>query len=286
MIDKKTVLITGANAGMGKATAIALAKAGMSVIMLCRSPQRGEKALQEVKEQSGSQDVSLVLCDLSDMADIQRFCVVFKEKHPILDVLINNAGVLSFERQETKDGLELHFGVCHVGHFLLTMSLLSCMGPSSRIVMVGSVAHKVGRIDFGDLDMKSHYSVVRAYSRAKLCNLLFTKELAKRLAGTGITVNCVHPGAVVTNIGARRASGKDGNFALRRAAGKLLGFMVRTPEKGAETAIYVSTNDALKSITGAYFANCKIAKPGKWAEDSKLAQKLWDVTEELTKAFR
>ena len=286
MTNKKTALITGANAGMGKAAATALAKAGMSVVMLCRSSSRGEKALQEVKMQSGSQDVSLMLCDLSDMADIQRFCAAFKEKYPVLDVLVNNAGVLSFERQQTKDGLELHFGICHVGHFLLTMSLLSCMRPSSRIVMVGSVAHKVGRIDFNDLGMKAGYSVARAYSRAKLCNLLFTKELARRLAGTGITVNCVHPGAVVTSIGAKRGNGKDGNTTLRKLAGKLLGFMVRTPEKGAATAIYVATSEACQGITGAYFANCKVAKPAKRAEDSRLAQRLWAVTEELTKAYR
>ena len=285
MTSKKTALVTGANAGMGKATAITLAKLGMEVVMLCRSPARGEAALQEVKEKSGSSNVSLMMCDLSDMADIQRFCKAFMKQHPVLDVLVNNAGVLSFERQETKDGLELHFGICHVGHFLLTMSLLPCMGKSSRIVMVGSVAHKAGRIDFDDLGMKAGYSVARAYSRAKLCNLLFTKELARRLYGTGITVNCVHPGAVVTSIGARRENGKDGNTALRRAAGRLLGFFVRTPEKGAATAVYVATSSECENITGAYFANCKIAKPARRAEDLPLAQKLWAVTEELTKAF-
>ena len=286
MANKKTALVTGANAGMGKATAIALAKLGMEVVMLCRNPLRGETALQEVKTKSGSGDVSLMLCDLSDMADIQRFCNAFHELHPSLDVLVNNAGVLSFERQETKDGLELHFGICHVGHFLLTTSLLSCMGKSSRIIMVGSVAHKAGRIDFDDLAMKAGYSVARAYSRAKLCNLLFTKELARRLHGTGITVNCVHPGAVVTSIGARRGNGKDGNTALRRVAGRMLGFFVRTPEKGAATAVYVASSSDCENITGAYFANCKIAKPARRAQDLQLAQKLWGVTEELTKPFR
>ena len=282
MTNRKTALITGANAGMGKATAIALARQGMSVIMLCRNPQRGAKALQEVKTQSGSEDVSLMLCDLADMGDIKRFCQAFREMHPVLDILVNNAGVLSFERQETKDGLELHFGICHVGHFLLTLSVLACMGPSSRIVMVGSVAHKAGRIDFDDLNMTSGYSVARAYSRAKLCNLLFTKELARRLAGTGITVNCVHPGAVVTSIGARRVNGRDGSTVLRRAAGKLLGFLVRTPEKGAATAVYAATSGDCENITGAYFANCKIAKPARRAEDLKLAKRLWEVTEALT----
>ena len=285
-MSKKTALITGANAGIGKATAIALAKQGMAVVMLCRNRQRGEAALLEVQTQSQNGDVSLMLCDLADMADIQRFCRAFRARHPVLDVLVNNAGVLCFDRQMTKDGLEMHFGPCHVGHFLLTQSLLECMRPSSRVVTVGSVAHKAGRIDFDDIGMEAGYSVARAYSRAKLCNLLYTKEFARRMAGTGISRNCVHPGAVVTSIGAKRGNGKAGNMPLRRALGSLLRFAVRTPEKAAAAIVHVAASDACENVSGAYFANRKIARASKRAEDPLLARRLWELTEELTKAYR
>lgn len=286
MMNRKIALVTGANSGIGKATAIALAKMGMTVVMLCRNLQRGEAALMDVKAQSHSGDVFLMLCDLADMADIQRFCRDFRAQYPVLDVLINNAGVLSFARRETKDGLELHFGVCHVGHYLLTLSLMELMRPSSRIVMVGSVAHKAGRIDFDDIGMRKGYSVARAYSRAKLCNMLFTKELARRLEGTGITVNCVHPGWVMTGIGAKRGNGGNGNTTLRRVARRLLGFAVRTPEQGAETVVYVATSGEFDKVTGSYFVSCRIAKASRRSEDPILSRRLWELTDNLTKAYR
>ncbi|HML47232.1 MAG TPA: SDR family oxidoreductase, partial [Clostridia bacterium] len=283
---KKIALITGANSGIGRAAAVALAKKGMAVVMLCRNLRRGEAALQAVRAQSQSDDVALMLCDLADLADIQRFCRAFRARYPSLDVLINNAGVLCFDRQETKDGLELHFGICHAAHFLLTLSLLDCMRPPARVVMVGSVAHKAGRIDFDDLGMKAGYSVARAYSRAKLCNLLFTKEFARRMKGAGIAIYCVHPGAVVTGIGARRGDGLDGKRRLRTLAGKLLRFAVRTPEQAAEVLVDVATGDAFRDAAGAYIANGKIARASKRSEDPVLAQRLWELSDELTKAHR
>lgn len=281
-MNQKTALVTGANVGMGRATALALAKKGIFVVMLCRNRQRGEKALAEIKKESGSNDVALLLCDLADMQSIREACQGFWQRYPQLDILINNAGVLCFKRQETKDGLELHFGVGHIGHFLLTLSLLECMHPGSRIVMVSSVAHKAGRIDFDDIGMRRGYSVFRAYSRAKLCNMLFTKELARRLNGTGITINAVHPGAVITNIGASRTADKEEISKIRLFFGKLLRWFVKTPEKGAATAIYVATSPACEGISGAYFANCKVAKASKKSEDKKLAGKLWALSEEIT----
>lgn len=280
-MNRKTAIITGANSGMGKAASIALAQQGIHVVMVCRNEKRGREALAQAKAQSGSENIELMLCDLGNLADVRRFCHGATERYPHIDILINNAGVLSVKRQETQDGLELHFGVCHVGHFLLTNTLLGNMGPGSRIVMVGSVAHKAGHINFDDLAMTRRYSVAAAYARAKLCNMLYTTELARRLSGTGITVNCVHPGAVITGIGANRGRGHGENTRLRKGAGVLLRPFLKDSAQGAATAVYVATSPQCEGITGGYFANCKQAKPAKRAIDSALSAKLWAASERI-----
>ncbi len=274
-MSQKIALITGANSGMGKATATAFAKMGMEVIMLCRSKERGEVAFREVVEQSQG-NVSLMLCDLADMADIKRFCNEFKNKYSQLDILVCNAGVITLDRRETKDGLELQFGVNHIGHFLLTVSLLPLIqsAENARIVVVGSGAHKIGNIDFNNIPLIKGYSVFSAYGRAKLCNLLFTKELARRLGDTA-TVNCVHPGAVATNMGVDRDTG------LGKTIMKLLKPFFRTPEEGAATAIAVATSEDLSGISGEYFYNGKIHKSSKRSHDKELAERLWKVSEEI-----
>ncbi len=278
-MSQKIALITGANSGMGKATATAFAKMGMDVIMLCRSKERGEVAFQEVLAQSQG-NVSLMLCDLANMADIKRFCDEFKSKYSQLDILVCNAGVITLDRRETKDGLELQFGVNHIGHFLLTVSLLPLIqsARSARIVVVGSGAHKIGNIDFNNIPLVKGYSVFSAYGRAKLCNLLFTKELARRL-GESATVNCVHPGAVATNMGVDRDTG------LGKTVMKLLKPFFRTPEEGAATAITVATSEELSSISGEYFYNGKIHKSSKRSHDEKLARELWRVSEEIVDKY-
>lgn len=275
-MEKRIALITGANAGMGKATAVALAKDGMHVVMLCRDKVRGEAALADVKQRSGSDTITLMLCDLGEMASIREFSVAFHERFTRLDRLVNNAGVICLKREETKDGLELQFGVNHIGHFLLTNLLLDLLTPSSRIVVVGSGAHKVGRIDFDNLELKRSYSVVSGYSRSKLCNLLFVRELARRLGPDGATVNCVHPGAVATSIAINRKTG------FGKTITKVLGWLVQTPEQGAATAIYVATSDECAHITGEYFYKCKLARSSKRSKDMALARQLWDVSVKIT----
>ncbi len=279
---QKTALITGANSGIGRETALELSKKGYSVILLCRNKERGEAALNHINTESGRDDAELMICDLGDMSDIRRVCGEFNSRQGRLDILINNAGTLNLSRQETKDGLEMEFGVCHIGHFLLTNLLLGHMHNGSRIVVIGSVAHKAGRIDFEDLGMQKGYSAAKAYSRAKLCNMLFTKELSRRLEGTGITVNCVHPGAVASNIGARRKEGKTDISNLRKIAGKALGPIIKTPGQAAASVAYVATSETCAGISGAYFAGSKIAKPSAKAEDIALATKLWEVSVQIT----
>ncbi len=281
MADRKTALVTGASNGMGLEIALALAKRDIFVVMLCRNLHRGEAALKYIKEKGGGRNAAIMLCDLGDMAHIRSFCTQFKKNYPSIDILVNNAGVLNMDRRETKDGLEEHFGVCHIGHFLLTRLLLDFMSKNARIVVMSSVAHKAGKIDFDDLGMKKRYSVTKAYSRAKLCNMLFTMELARRLKDKDITVNCVHPGAVVTNIGAKRKEGKTGLGFMRKAAGRLFSPFVKTAEQGAATAVYVATSDDCAKVSGAYFVNCKKARASRKSADEALAKRLWAVSEQL-----
>jgi NAD(P)-dependent dehydrogenase (short-subunit alcohol dehydrogenase family) len=275
-MEQKVALITGANSGMGKATAIAFAKMGFYVVMLCRNQDRGIAALHEVISKSTG-NVALMLCDLSSLADIKRFCDEFIQKHSRLDILVNNAGVITLDRRETKDGLELQFGVNHIGHFALTNRLLDLIVSTdqSRVVVVGSGAHKIGKIDFDNLPLKKGYNVISAYSRAKLCNILFTKELARRLSGTKTTINCVHPGAVATNMGVDRDTG------FGKTIIKMLKPFFQTSEQGARTAIYVATSDDCKGINGEYFYKSKIHKPSKKALSKELAEKLWQVSENI-----
>lgn len=200
---ERIAIVTGANSGMGRATSLALARAGAKVVMLCRSKSRGEEALAEVKELCCSKLVELMLCDLGSMASIRAFCEEFRQRHNNLHVLVNNAGVILPGRHLTADGYELQFGVNHLGHFLLTNLLLDLMEASApaRIINVSSGAHKIGEICFDDINLQHNYTLIRAYAQSKLANVLFTYELARRLQGTGVTANCLHPGAVATNMG-------------------------------------------------------------------------------------
>jgi NAD(P)-dependent dehydrogenase (short-subunit alcohol dehydrogenase family) len=192
--------------------------------------------------------------------------------------------VLSFARQETKDGLELHFGVCHIGHFLLTNMLLGQMGSGAHIVVISSSAHKIGKLDFNDLSMNRGYSVIKAYSRAKLCNMLFVSELARRLNGKGMTVSGIHPGAVASNIGAKRTEGMKGIGFVRRAAGRLLSFFVKTPGQAAKEITYIAVNETYTEFSGGYFAGCKLAKASAASRDEMLGKQLWEASISITMA--
>lgn len=277
-LNGKTAIVTGANSGMGMATAAALSDMGATVIMLCRNEQRGRAALEELSRIS-TRKLQLMLCDLADLSSVNAFTEEFREKYAALDILVNNAGFISLDRQTTKDGFERQFGVNHIGHFLLTMKLIDLVGEGGRIVNVSSGAHKTGRIHFDDVNLTSGFNVIKAYSQSKLANVLFTRELSRRLKEKGITVNCCHPGAVATNIGISRDTG----FG-KTVTGMLKPFF-QTPEEGARTAIYLASSDEVKCVTGEYFYKCKIAASSKRSKDVELAEKLFDFSEELVRKW-
>ena len=275
----KVAIVTGANSGMGMATAKALLDEGAIVIMLCRSEKRGKEAY-EILTKNGNSRTYLILCDLGDYDSIRSFVRKVKKQFERIDILVNNAGFISLDRQETKEGLERQFGINHVGHFLLTTELLDMMGKGSRIVNVASGAHKTGKIHFDDINLTKGFNVIKAYSQSKLANVLFTRELARRVAERGITVNCCHPGAVATNIGIDRETG------FGKTITGLLKPFFQTPAEGARTAIFLSIDDSVKNITGEYFYKCKIAKSSNRSKDMVLAKKLYEFSEELVKKHK
>ena len=270
----KIAIVTGANSGMGMATAAALSDMGATVVMLCRNEERGRKAYNILSKKS-NRKLELMLCDLGDIDSIKAFAAAFKTKYDKLDILVNNAGFISLDRQITTDGFERQFGVNHIGHFLLTMKLVDIIPKGGRIVNVASGAHKVGKIHFEDINLTRHFNVIKAYAQSKLANVLFTRELARRIKNKGIIVNCCHPGAVATNIGISRDTG----------FGKTITGMLRpffqTPKQGARTAIYLASSKDVEHITGEYFYKCKIAKSSKRSKDMKLAKRLFNFSEQL-----
>ena len=271
----KIAVVTGANSGMGKATARALLDEGATVIMLCRSEERGQKAYKELIK-DGNSRTYMILCDLGDYDSVRNFARQVKERFGRLDILVNNAGFISLDRQETKEGIERQFGINHLGHFLLTMELLDLMGEGSRIVNVASGAHKTGKIHFDDINLHHGFNVVKAYSQSKLANVLFTRELARRVKDRGITVNCCHPGAVATNIGIDRETG------FGKTVTSILKPFFLTPEQGAKTAIFLATDESVKDISGEYFYKCRIAASSKRSKDPELAKRLFEFSNELT----
>lgn len=274
-MQNKTAIVTGANSGMGMATVRALSDMGAKVIMLCRSEKRGTEALEKLSSEK-YRDLELILCDLGNYDSIRAFTNIVKRGYDHIDILVNNAGFISLDRQETGEGLERQFGINHIGHFLLTMSLLDLMGEGGRIVNVASGAHKTGKIHFDDINLTKGFNVIKAYSQSKLANVLFTRELARRVKDRGITVNCCHPGAVATNIGIDRDTG------FGKTVTRLLKPFFQTPEQGARTAIFLASDDSVSDVTGEYFYKCRIAKSSKRSKDMELAKKLFEFSEELT----
>ena len=274
-MEKKIAVVTGGNSGMGKATVAALADRGFHVVMLCRSKSRGEKALKEILE-GGQRDIVLMQCDLGRMQDIRDFTDEFRKIYSHVDVLVNNAGVVSIDRRETYDGLEEQFGVNHIGHFLLTLRLLPLMSEGSRIVVVASGAHKAGKIHFDDYNLTKGFHTIKAYGQSKLANILFTRELAERIKERGITVNCCHPGAVATSMGVDRVTG------FGTAITGLLKPIFLSPEEGAKTAIYLATSPEGGRVTGKYFYKCQMASTSDAAKSRKSAKRLFELSEKIT----
>ncbi len=277
-MQNKMVMVTGANAGIGKVTARELAKMGATVIMVARSRQRGEEALAEVKAASGNENVVLMLADLSSQDSIRQLAVEFKANYDRLHVLVNNAGAIFMKRRESVDGLEMTFALNHLGYYLLTMLLLETLQASApaRIVNVTSGAHFGGRIQFADLQMQKGYAGFRAYSASKLANVLFTYELARRLAGQGVTVNCLHPGFVASNFAKN-------NGLLARMGMKLLSPFALSSEEGAETSIYLASSPEVEGVTGKYFAKKRPVKSAAQTYDEAVARRLWKISGELVR---
>ncbi len=277
-----TILITGANSGIGKAAATELARRGAHVVLTARDPRRGEAARDEVRAKSGNPNVDLLLADFTSLDEVRRLAKEVNERLPRLDVLINNAGLMLSERRLTQDGYETVFQVNHLAPFLLTSLLLPKLKASApaRIVTVTSNAHKRGGpLDFDDLHASRSYTPFAVYGRSKLANILFTRELARRIEGSGVTANCLHPGVVATGFAA------DGDTSglfpvLMRIARP---FML-TPEKGAETIVYLATSPEVASVSGRYFSRCREVTPHALARDDAAARRLWEASVALTGA--
>ncbi len=278
MDQNSVVIVTGASAGIGKAAAAELAKTNAQIVMLCRDRTRGEQALREVRAQSGSSNLTLMLCDLGSQKSIEAFCLAFRKKYSRLDVLINNAGVAMFKRRVTADGYEAHFGVNHLGAFLLTNRLLDLLIASapSRIVNVSSNTHANGRIFFDDVNLTNNYRPWRAYEQSKLANIMFTYSLAEQLAGTGVVANCLHPGAVATSIGVNRST----HFA--KIIRRIIKPFFLTAEKGAQTVVYLAASPEIQGITGKYFYRKQPVPSSKLSYDKAAAKRLWDLSEQMT----
>ena len=281
----KTVLVTGGNTGIGKATVVALARLGARVVFTSRDRAKGEAALAEARSQSGSDAIECMNVDLASFRSIRAFAEAFLARYDVLHVLVNNAGIVLGSRRQSEDGLEETFAVNHVGTFLLTELLLDRIKASApaRIVNVASHAHKQARggITFDDIDRARGYNGFRVYAESKLANIYFTRELARRLAGTGVTVNACHPGVVASDFAANGDySGPVGWFF------KLGRPFLRTVEQGARTSVYLASSPEVEGVTGEYFANEKRSRPTRIAEDDAAAKRLWDLTEQIVSGRR
>jgi retinol dehydrogenase 12 len=270
----KVCLVTGATSGIGLETARALARRGAKVVVLGRSSERCEATAGLLRDESGSA-VEPLAADLSVQAEVRRAAREFQERFPRLDVLVNNAGAAYMKREESADGIEKTLALNHLGYFLLTNLLLDLLKRSApaRVVNLASDAHRsVKGIDFDDIQAEKRYGPFRAYGISKLANVLFTRELARRLEGTGVTVNAMHPGLVATNFATRMPLVLQWFF-------RLFGL---SPEKGARTAIYLATAAEVEGVSGKYFYKEKVVRPAAPALDDAAARRLWEVSEAMT----
>jgi len=278
----KTCLVTGATSGIGKEIALALAMLGATVVLIGRKKERCETTLQEIKTKINHADENRIcyfVADLSSQSSIRQLAKEYIESHQRLDVLINNAGVFLAKRTTTIDGIESTFAVNHLAPFLLTNLFVETIKASSpsRIITTSSVAHRGTQIDFGDIQFeKRPYSGIKAYAQSKLANILFTKEMARRLEGSSVTVNCFNPGAVRTNL----VHGNPWYYTLIWSAA---GPFFSSPEKGANTAIYLASSSNVEGITGGYFAKRKQVKPSDEATKIVAAARLWNISDKLTR---
>ena len=277
-VKNKRIVITGATSGIGRAAATALARQGAEITIVCRSRRKGEAVVAEICEMAPQAGGDIVICDFEKLSDVRAAAErLLADSRPI-DVLFNNAGVLHLKRELTVDGIERTFAVNHLAYFLLTMLLLERIRntPSERIVNVASEGHRFSRRHFDDLGFEKRFQWMRVYGQSKLANILFTRELARRLENSGVTVNSLHPGGVSTGLGANNAT-------------RLHGFMMalakpfmKTPEQGARTSLYLATSPDVADVTGEYFVNCKRRPGSRESADAEIARRLWEVSEQMT----
>ena len=273
----KTCLVTGGTAGIGLVTAGELARMGAAVSIVGHDRARGGAALRRIREVAADARVTFLPADLSDQADVRRLADAVLALHPRLDVLVNNAGGLFGRRRLSADGIEMNFALNHLSYFLLTHLLIPALAAAApaRIVNVASAAHKGATLDFDDLQGEERYDRWLAYKRSKLANIMFTYELARRLEGRKITANCLHPGFVATDIGARHGFVP----AIFWSIGKL--YAIR-PEEGARTSVYLASSPEVEGITGHYFTRCKAKRSSDASYDREASVRLWDVSANLT----
>ncbi|XP_068607979.1 retinol dehydrogenase 12 [Brachionichthys hirsutus] len=274
-LDGKTVLITGANTGIGKETALDLATRGARVIMACRDVNKGEQAAASIRNAHPEARVEVRELDLADTCSIRAFAQKFLREVNHLHILINNAGVMMCPYTKTVDGFELHIGVNHLGHFLLTFLLIGQLKRSTpaRIVVVSSLAHNFGWIRFHDIHSQGSYNSGLAYCQSKLANVLFARELARRLKGTGVTVNSVHPGTVNSDL--------TRHSTLMMIFFTIFSMFLKTPREGAQTSIHCAVAEELHSISGKHFSECSPAFVAPQGRSEETARRLWDASCEL-----
>ncbi len=275
-MKNKTVLITGANSGIGKATAMDLASKGAHIVMVCRNKEKAEIAKKEIIEKTKNNTIDIIIADISSLNDVRRAAKEFSQNHSKLDVLINNAGLIFGQRENSVDGIEATFATNHLGHFLLTHLLLDTIKNTAkaRIIHLSSVAHTMAKPNWDDIENKKKYDFARVYAEAKLYTLMFSNELAKRLEGTGITSNAVHPGLVGSNFGKTSKNWYEYVIMLVQP------FLISN-EKGAETSIHLASSSEVENISGKYFAKKKITNPSSTSQDKESWKKLWEISEKM-----
>jgi NAD(P)-dependent dehydrogenase (short-subunit alcohol dehydrogenase family) len=275
-MNGQVCVVTGANSGIGKAAALTLARFGAEVILVCRDSARGEAARAEIAAAAAAGPPRLEIADLSSMAEVRDLAGRLGALGR-LDVLINNAGLVLGERRTSADGFEYTFAVNHLAPFLLTNLLREQLAGSApaRVITVSSAAHRGARLNLDDLQLAGHFNGWRAYSNSKLANILFTTELARRLTGTGVTANCLHPGTVNTGFG------RDGSRLLRLGLDLGRRFL-RTAGQGADTVVYLASSPDVAGATGGYYVNRKLRTPSRAARDQVTARRLWEISAELT----
>jgi len=275
----KTIVATGATSGIGEAAVLELAGLGARIVIVARDEARAQATMRKLEAKAPKLGHRMHLADLSSMAETRKVGAAIAASEPRIDVLINNAGALFSERRVTPEGLELTFELNHMAYFVLTEALRDNLVAStpSRVVSTSSSAHQGASLDFDDLQSAKGYGGLKVYGRSKLANILFTRELARRLAGTGVTANCLHPGAVATRFGS-----SSGGFA-----GLVIPFLrlfFISPEKGADTIVYLASSPEVAKTTGEYFINRKIAEPSAAGRDDAAAKRLWEASETLAGA--